>query len=472
MYSNPTATDSIMHPQGFIDNSVIYKSLDRAAKSAPEKARDALTKARELKGLDLDEVATLLACENPEVVEELFETAHYVKDAIYGKRLVLFAPLYISNLCKNDCLYCAFRKSNKNISRRVLTQQEISNEVLQLIRAGQKRILLVAGDAYPDGGIDYILKAIETVYATKEGNGEIRRLNVNIAPRSINDFRRLKEAKIGTYQVFQETYHRPTYARMHPVGPKSDYNWRLDAIDRAFAAGIDDVGIGVLFGLYDYRFEVLALMHHIRHLEQSLGVGPHTISVPRLEPAEGSAIAKHPPAEVNDTDFKRIVAILRISVPYTGIIMSTRESPQMRQETLGLGVSQVSAASRTNPGGYSDEKSTAQFQLGDHRPVDEVIADITRLGYVPSFCTACYRLGRTGGDFMDLAKPGLIKRFCLPNAILTFKEYLVDYAEEETRKAGLEAIKENISDIPSAERREETQHRLTRIENGERDLYF
>lgn len=472
MHSNLKAINDPPHPRGLIDDNIISNQLAGATKGLTERASDALAKSRELKGLSIDEVATLLACTDPEITAELFETAHFVKESIYGKRLVLFAPLYISNLCRNDCLYCAFRKSNKNIARRALTQAEIADEVLQLIRAGQKRILLVAGEAYPDEGLDYILKSIETVYATREGNGEIRRLNVNLAPVSVDDFRRLKEAKIGTYQVFQETYHRQTYSQMHPSGPKSDYNWRLTAIDRAFAAGIDDVGIGVLFGLHDYRYEVLALMHHIRHLETNFGVGPHTISVPRLEPATGSNVAQKPPAPVGDTDFRRIVAILRIAVPYTGIIMSTRESPAMRQETFGLGVSQISAASRTNPGGYTDEKATAQFQLGDHRPVDEVIADVTRQGYIPSFCTACYRLGRTGGDFMDLAKPGLIKRFCLPNAILTFKEYLIDYAAEETCKAGLKAIEQNICDIPSDSQKEETRHRLKRIENGERDLYF
>ncbi|UCD56942.1 MAG: [FeFe] hydrogenase H-cluster radical SAM maturase HydG, partial [Candidatus Hydrogenedentota bacterium] len=308
---------------------------------------------------------------------------------------------------------------------------------------------------------------------TREARGEIRRVNVNIAPLTVEEFRELKACKIGTYQLFQETYHLETYKEVHPSGVKSDYDWRLGAIGRAFEGGIDDVGLGVLFGLYDFRFEILALLQHIRHLECAYGVGPHTISVPRLEPAEGSEIASNPPYPVSDADFKKIVAILRLAVPYTGMIMSTREVPEMRSETFALGISQISAASCANPGGYTEgEPATAQFQLGDHRTVDEVIFDMVRLGYIPSFCTACYRLGRTGEDFMDLAKPGLIRRFCLPNAIMTFREYLEDYARPETLTAGLVAIEKTLKDIPFAERRAETRKRLARIEQGERDLYF
>jgi 2-iminoacetate synthase len=459
--------------QDFIDPSAIDKHLARAAKADPRRVRDVIAKARELKGLDFDDVAALLNNQDPALDDELFLAAHEVKESIYGKRLVLFAPLYVSNLCHNDCQYCAFRIGNKLIRRRALTQEEIADEVRYLINTGHKRLLVVAGESYPDEGLDYIFKTVETVYSVREGKGEVRRVNVNIAPLAVDEFKALKACKIGTYQVFQETYHLPIYKQMHPRGPKSDFVWRLTAPDRAMEAGIDDVGVGVLFGLADHRFEVLALIQHIRHLEATFGVGPHTISVPRLEPAEGSDIAVNPPHPVTDHDFKRIVAILRLAVPYTGIIMSTRETPKMRADTFALGVSQISAGSRTNPGGYQEgEDATAQFQLGDHRSMEEVIGDVVKMGYVPSFCTGCYRLGRTGEDFMDLAKPGLIRNFCLPNAILTFKEYLEDYAGEAVRKDGLAAIEAHLQDIPRETRREETRERLAQIEAGARDLYF
>ena len=457
----------------FINESTIQAQLEAPARSEADHAREVIAKARELRGLDSAEVATLLQCNDPTVLEEMFHAAREVKESIYGNRLVLFSPLYISNLCQNDCQYCAFRVRNKSIQRRALTQEEIAEEVRHLVRTGHKRILLVAGEAYPQEGLDYIFKSIATIYGIREGKGEIRRVNVNIAPLTVEEFRELKASKIGTYQLFQETYHFPTYKQMHLRGPKADYHWRLNAIGRAFEGGIDDVGIGVLFGLYDFRFEILAMIQHIRHLEKTYGVGPHTISVPRLEPADGSEIASAPPYPVSNEDFKKIVAILRLAVPYTGIIMSTRETAKMRTETFALGVSQISAGSRTNPGGYSEgERSGAQFQLGDHRSLEEVILDIVRMGYIPSFCTGCYRLGRTGEDFMDLAKPGLIKQFCLPNAILTFKEYLEDYATPETRIEGLALIGKNLQDIPSVHRRDETKERLIQIEQGERDFYF
>jgi len=456
-----------------IDESIIQAQLEASRRLGTEQVREVIAKARELKGLDSAEVATLLQCNDPAVLEEMFHAAREVKESIYGNRLVLFSPLYISNLCQNDCQYCAFRVRNKKIQRRALTQEEIAEEVRHLVRTGHKRILLVAGEAYPQEGLDYIFKSIATTYGIREGKGEIRRVNVNIAPLTVEEFRELKASKIGTYQLFQETYHLPTYQQMHLRGPKADYHWRLSAIGRAFEGGINDVGIGVLFGLFDFRFEVLAMIQHIRHLEKTYGVGPHTISVPRLEPADGSEIAANPPYPVADEDFKKIVAILRLAIPYTGIIMSTRETAKMRTETFALGVSQISAGSRTNPGGYSEgDRSGAQFQLGDHRSLDEVIFDIVRMGYIPSFCTGCYRLGRTGEDFMDLAKPGLIKQFCLPNAILTFKEYLEDYATPGTRAAGLALIEKSVEEIPSAKRQDETKKRLVQIEQGERDLYF
>jgi len=458
----------------FIDEKIINVRLEAARRADAAQARAVISKARELKGLEAEDVAILLQCDDPSVLEELFDAAYEVKEAIYGKRLVIFAPLYISNLCQNDCAYCAFRIRNKDIRRRALDQDEIAEETRHLINTGHKRILLVAGEAYPHEGLDYILKSIATIYATKEGKGEIRRVNVNIAPLETEEFRLLKQSKIGTYQLFQETYHRETYKKMHTCGPKADYKWRIEAIGRALEGGIDDVGIGVLFGLYDFRFEILALLQHIRHLEKTRGIGPHTISVPRMEPADGSDIAANPPYPVSDLDFKKIVAILRLTVPYTGIIMSTRETQKMRAETFALGVSQISAGSRTNPGGYAEdhECAGAQFQLGDHRNLDEVILDIVQMSYVPSFCTGCYRLGRTGDDFMSLAKPGLIKEFCLPNALLTFKEYLEDYASPKTRELGLQLLEKSLNDIPSANRRNETIRRLKQIENGGRDLYF
>ncbi|HOK95178.1 MAG TPA: [FeFe] hydrogenase H-cluster radical SAM maturase HydG [Anaerohalosphaeraceae bacterium] len=434
---------------------------------------DILSKASQAKGLDFYEVAVLSNISDPELLGELFNTAKRVKETIYGRRLVLFAPLYISNMCKNECLYCAFRAKNKAIKRRALTQEEIAQEVKILENQGHKRILLVAGESYPKQGFQYILDAIETVYTTKSGKGEIRRVNVNIAPLTVDEFRQLKAANIGTYQLFQETYHRQTYKSVHIGGKKTDYDWRLEAIDRAMEAGIDDVGIGVLFGLCDWRFELLALMQHIRHLEERFGVGPHTISVPRLEPATGSDMASHPPKPVSDIDFRKIVAILRLAVPYTGIIMSTRETPKMRRETFALGVSQISAGSRTNPGGYTegqDVLNEAQFCLGDHRSLDEVIYDAASLGYIPSFCTGCYRLGRTGQDFMDLAKPGLIKEHCDPNALSTFLEYLLDYGSDKTRHLGETLIANVLAEMDPVPR-QRSEAMLAKVRQGRRDVF-
>lgn len=456
----------------FIQEDAIEKTLTEAHSADTSAVRDILAKARQLKGLDLTDVATLCSVSDPQLLSELFDAAMYAKETIYGKRLVIFAPLYISNLCSNECLYCAFRARNKAIKRRALTQDEVRLETLELIRQGHKRVLLVAGESYPKEGFDYVLHSIQTVYDTAEGPGQIRRVNVNVAPLSTDEFRRLKAAKIGTYQLFQETYHRPTYKNVHLGGQKADYDWRVSCMDRAIEAGIDDVGIGVLFGLFDWRFELLALMQHIRHLEKTFGIGPHTISVPRLEPAAGSDMASQPPKPVSDIDFRKIVAILRLAVPYTGIIMSTRETPNMRRETFALGVSQISAGSRTNPGGYAEGKDVideAQFSLGDHRGLDEVISDIAGLGYVPSFCTGCYRLGRTGKDFMDLAKPGLIKEHCDPNALSTFLEYIQDYASPKTKQIGLVLIEKTLSQMDEEPRRR-GQKLLDAVKGGNRDV--
>ncbi|HOQ04792.1 MAG TPA: [FeFe] hydrogenase H-cluster radical SAM maturase HydG [Anaerohalosphaeraceae bacterium] len=464
-------TEQTLEP--FINEQQIAETLSSAAAKDASCVRSILAKAKELHGLEPEEIAVLTSISDPELLSELFETAKYVKETIYGRRLVLFAPLYISNLCSNECLYCAFRARNKAVKRRALTQEEIRREVEILVNQGHKRILLVAGESYPNEGFSYILKAIETIYSVKTPTGEIRRVNVNIAPLTTDEFRQLKAARIGTYQLFQETYHRQTYQKVHQGGKKTDYNWRVTAMDRAMEAGIDDVGIGVLFGLFDWRFEILALMQHIRHLEERFGVGPHTISVPRLEPAAGSDMSLHPPQPVSDIDFRKIVAILRLAVPYTGIIMSTRETPNMRRETFALGVSQISAGSRTNPGGYAEGKEVleeAQFSLGDHRPLDEVIYDITRLGYIPSFCTGCYRLGRTGQDFMDLAKPGLIKQHCDPNALSTFLEYLIDYASPQTKEAGLVLIHQALGQMEPLTRRR-TEAMLQKVRAGQHDVY-
>lgn len=455
-----------------IDEPRIFKVLADSQSRESGYVREVLAKAREMKGLDEEEVAALTHISEPELLGELFTTAREVKDTIYGSRLVVFAPLYISNLCGNECLYCAFRARNKSIKRRALSQEEIRNEVELLIDQGHKRILLVAGESYPREGFPYVLRSIESVYAAKTDKGEIRRVNVNVAPLTIEEFKQLKATGIGTYQIFQETYHRQTYSKMHVAGKKKDYDYRVTAPDRAMQAGVDDVGLGVLFGLFDWRFEVLALLQHIRHLEERFGVGPHTLSVPRMEPAVGSDYASHPPYPVSDIDFRKLVAILRLAVPYTGIIMSTRETPNIRRETFALGVSQISAGSRTNPGGYAEDEEldAAQFQLGDHRSLDEVMRDVAQLGYVPSFCTGCYRLGRTGHDFMDLAKPGDIRHMCQPNALSTFEEYLVDFATPETKAIGEARIEEELEHMDPGERTL-SERQLARIRGGERDVY-
>lgn len=440
-----------------------------------------LTKANGLNRLSMADVATLLSIEESEHLLQLFAKAKQIKEMIYGKRLVIFAPLYLSNLCKNDCSYCGFRVSNQSLKRHALKEDELILETRALLKSGQKRILLVAGESYPDKqGLDYVLDAIKTIYAVKEGDHQIRRINVNIAPLTHEEFVRLKDSQIGTYQLFQETYHPDTYRKHHTKGPKSDYNFRLEAMDRAIAAGIDDIGLGVLFGLYDYKYEVLAMMQHIEHLEAKFGLGPHTLSVPRMEPADNSETSINPPFPVDDISFKKIIAVLRLAVPYTGIILSTRESVEMRQATFDLGVSQISAGSRTSPGGYteastgehpsSEHPAGEQFSLGDHRPLETVIADICRKGFMPSFCTSCYRLGRTGLDFMEYAKPGDIKKKCEPNALSSFEEYLLDFASEPTKETGKILIRESLRAMPEKEQKQ-TSVMLGKVRKGKRDQY-
>lgn len=464
-----------MSRPGIIDEAGISEAL---ATAEPEAAcvRDIIAKARELKGLSLSEAAVLLAVRDRSLEDEIFQAARDVKLAIYGRRLVLFAPLYVANYCSNNCLYCGFRKDNAEMIRRRLSLTEVAEEVRLLESQGHKRLLMLMGDHAQESSLDYFLSTIETAYATRTDKGEIRRINVEIAPLSVDDFRRLKSARIGTYVVFQETYHRQTYSWAHPSGSKSNYDWRLSAMDRAMEAGIDDVGIGVLFGLYDYRFEVLALLMHAQHLDRTHGVGPHTISVPRLYPAKNAPLSLEPPCPVSDQQFKRVVAVIRLSVPYTGMILSTRESPKLRHEVFELGISQISAGSRTNPGGYHSGREHSpedgQFSLGDTRKTEDVIRAVVEQGYIPSFCTGCYRLGRTGHDFMDLAKPGLIQEFCLPNAILTFQEYLEDYAGNGTREEGNALVQSMLAEIPTKARRRAVEERIGRIKSGERDLFF
>ncbi|MFH2076903.1 MAG: [FeFe] hydrogenase H-cluster radical SAM maturase HydG [Pseudomonadota bacterium] len=462
--------------QDFIDDTKINEILDRQAKPERSRVEEIITKAQELKGLSLEETAVLLQTEDKELIGMIKATARMIKQAIYGNRLVIFAPLYIANHCSNDCLYCGFRRSNRELTRVALDMEQIANEVRVLEREGHKRLLMLCGEHPTRSSLDYFIEAIETAYAVKtEKGGEIRRINAEIAPLGVPEFKRLKAAKIGTYVLFQETYHHETYRQMHPTGPKADFAWRVTAMHRAQEAGIDDVGIGALFGLHDYKYEVMGLLFHALHLEKDCGVGPHTISIPRLEPALNAPAAIRPPHPVSDHDFKKLVAILRLAVPYTGIILSTRETPAIRNEVFNLGVSQISAGSRTNPGGYQKDSSegfrAAQFNLGDTRTLDEVICDITAMGHIPSFCTACYRLGRTGEDFMKLAKPGLIQKFCRTNAILTFKEYLLDYASPSTRTAGEGLISRLIEETPNAGTRQAISRRLTKMEKGQRDMY-
>lgn len=476
-----TVVNSVPTKTDFIDETVIQNLLEKGKNRSREEVIDIIEKARKAKGVTPEECAVLLQVDDPELLSQVYHVAHQIKETIYGKRLVFFAPLYISNYCVNNCRYCGYRRDNA-FQRRRLNSEEIEEEVNILESLGHKRLALEAGEDPVNCPIDYILDTIHTVYNVKNQKGSIRRINVNIAATTVENYRKLKQAGIGTYILFQETYHRDTYRYMHPQGPKSDYQYHTTALDRAMEAGIDDVGTGVLFGLYDYKFEVLALLFNALHLEDIFGVGPHTISVPRLRPALGvdQSIFHH---LVSDDEFKKIVAVLRLAVPYTGIILSTRETSQLRDELISLGISQLSAGSCTGVGGYKEKKGkeshqssygkdSTQFQIEDHRSPDEVLQSVCLSGYIPSFCTACYRQGRTGDRFMPLAKTGQIQNICQPNAILTFKEYLEDYASEETKKIGGKTIAEHLQFIPNPKVRRLTEERLKCIENGQRDLYF
>lgn len=396
---------------------------------------------------------------------------------LYGNRIVLFAPLYVTNECANICEYCGFRADNKDLKRRTLKMDELKEEVEILQNLGHKRLLMVYGE-HPKCDIDWIVKTVETVYSVKAGkSGDIRRLNVNAAPMSTENFRKLKNSGIGTYQCFQETYHKETYQKMHIKGKKKDYLYRLYAMHRAQEAGIDDIGMGVLFGLFDPKFDMLALLQHAQELERVFGVGPHTISFPRIEPASGSELSKNPPCTIDDQMFKKVVAVIRLSMPYTGMILTTRETPEYRKELLKLGVSQVSAGSRTYPGAYKDamisKENEQQFEVGDTRSMEVIIKELIQdMKYIPSFCTACYRLGRTGEHFMELVKPGFIHQFCEPNAILTLFEYLTDYATPEIREMGEKLIKQELASLKDNTIRKQTIERLEAIKTGKRDQFF
>ncbi|MHB2153810.1 [FeFe] hydrogenase H-cluster radical SAM maturase HydG [Calditrichota bacterium GD2] len=465
------------HALDFIDEHKLQTLLQRPH-PGPEQVREVIAKSLSKEALQIDETAVLLRTTDPQLVEEIFEAARKLKRDVYGNRIVLFAPLYIGNYCVNDCAYCSFRRSNKNAVRRTLTPQEIVQQVEALEDKGHKRLILVFGE-HPHYDASFIAETVRSVYQIKKGNGEIRRVNINAAPLDHEGFRIVKQAGIGTYQIFMETYHHETYQRVHPPDTfKGDYLWRLDALNRAFEAGCDDVGIGALFGLYDWRFEVLGLVAHSLFLQEHYGVGPHTISFPRLQPALGAETQY--PYLVNDYDFKRLVAILRLSVPYTGMILTAREGAELRREILAFGVSQIDAGSRIEIGGYTEigdaqvqvlEKE--QFKLGDLRSLDEVMRQLLEDDYLPSFCTACYRLGRTGEHFMEYAIPGFIQNFCTPNGLLTLAEYLEDYASEQTRAAGKALIERELKKISDQRIVKAVQQRLKKIrEEGQRDLYF
>lgn len=461
----------------FIDEFRIWSELSRAERPDRKLVEEVLIKAREKKGLTTFETAVLLQNSDRELDEAMFQVARQIKVEVYGNRIVLFAPLYVSNECSNSCAYCGFAARNKELHRKTLSAEELCEEVQILEELGHKRLLLVYGER-SDFDSKYYAKDVETVYSVKSAkSGEIRRVNVNLAPLEVEDFRLLKEAGIGTYQCFQETYHRATYDKVHLSGRKRDFLWRLYALHRAQEAGIDDVAMGALFGLFDYKFEVLGLLMHAQQLENDFGVGPHTISFPRIEPALGAVMSHNPPSQVDDYNFKKIVAILRIMTPYTGLILTTRETPDMRGELLKIGVSQMSAGSRTYPGAYKDSRANLpdkqQFTIGDTRSLDEVICDLAENhGYIPSFCTACYRVGRTGDHFMGLAKSSFIHQFCRPNALLTFKEYLLDYASERTRHAGDALISQEVAAPGEDHRCVTLRERLKKIDEGARDLYF
>jgi len=467
-----TIPDRRMEP--FIDPAELWGFL-KNTKPTKERVKEIIAKSLEKQRLTLEETAALINADNPELVEEIKEGARTLKKKVYGNRIVLFAPLYIGNHCVNNCKYCGFKASNRFAIRRKLTDEEIIRETEALEENGQKRLILVYGE-HPMYSPEYIAHTVKLVYGVKKGNGEIRRVNINAAPLDIEGFRTVKNAGIGTYQIFQETYHPEMYKFYHPSGPKRDFNYRLTSLDRAQEAGLDDVGIGALFGLYDWRFEVLGLVRHTNHLEAVYNVGPHTISFPRIKDAsEFNIDLKY---MVNDKDFAKLVAILRLAVPYTGMILTAREAPEVRSEVMQYGVSQIDGGTKLEIGNYSStlneeqNLNREQFRVNDARSLSDVIEELLDKNYLPSFCTACYRHGRTGEHFMEFSVPGFIKRFCTPNAILTLAEYIMDYANPKVAEKGWKVIEDNMAELHNEKQVIEVRKRIERIKQGERDLYF
>ena len=454
-------------------NSLIAKGKELV--SDKELVREIIEKSKSAEGLTPEETAVLLNLEDKELIEEMFKAARQVKEKLYGKRLVVFAPLYVSNYCVNNCTYCGYKYCNDELKRKKLNKEQLIEEVKVLESLGHKRIALEAGEDPVNAPLDYILDCIKSIYSIKFDNGSIRRINVNIAATTVEDYKRLKDAEIGTYILFQETYHKPTYERLHVSGPKHNYNYHTTAMHRAREAGIDDIGMGVLYGLYDYKYETLAMLMHAMDLEETTGVGPHTLSVPRIRPAENVSLENYPYL-VDDEDFKKIVAILRLAVPYAGLILSTREEPGLRDEIIALGVSQVSTGSCTGVGGYSesyvDPEEKPQFEVGDHRSPVEMIESLMEAGYIPSYCTACYREGRTGERFMEIVKSGELYKICEANALITLKEFIDDYGTDRTREIGDKLIKKSIDEIDNESFRKSVEEKINKISKGTRDLRF
>jgi 2-iminoacetate synthase len=457
----------------FIPAEKIETLLQRKPAEASE-VRSIVAKSMDKQRLSLEEMAALLSVTDPDSLEEIFSSARTLKKNVYGNRIVLFAPLYIGNKCINTCKYCGFRCDNQKVVRRTLTDDELRAEVHALINTGHKRLVIDYGE-HPDYDADVIANAVRVIYSVKSGHGSIRRVNVNCAPLDVEGYRKMKAAGIGTYQIFQETYHRPTYAAMHPAGNKADFLWRLYGQDRAMEGGCDDVGLGALFGLYDWRFEAMGLLAHAIHLEETFHCGPHTFSFPRIKDASNRAL--DPKYVLDDANFKRLIAILRLSVPYTGMVLTAREPAELRRQLIEFGCSQIDGGTHIEIGGYSESKSQQdldkeQFRIGDTRPLDEIVGELLDMGEIPSYCTACYRQGRTGEHFMEFAIPGFIKRYCTPNALLTLKEYLIDYASPEVKAKGERLVTDELAKIAESETKRQLVNRLTAIENGHRDLMF
>ncbi|MBU0502770.1 MAG: [FeFe] hydrogenase H-cluster radical SAM maturase HydG [Candidatus Omnitrophota bacterium] len=455
--------------ENIINGRNIIKILEETGSPSKEAVRDILSKAKLKAGLTPEEAGILVNLSEPELIRELLDTAGWVKNQIYGERLVFFAPLYVSDFCINDCDYCNFHSRNMAFKRKRLNLAEVEEQTKVLINMGHKRVLVEFGEDPLNNNIDYVTKVIDKIYSVKTDKGSIRRINVNIAATTVENYRKLKKAKIGTYQLFQETYHRNTYEKIHH-GPKADYLRQISAYERAFEAGLDDLGLGVLFGLYDWRFETLALITHAWYLDKKYKIGPHTISVPRVR--EAATVNLKLPHKISDEDFLKLIAILRLAVPYTGMIISTRESPEIRSQAFKIGISQASAGSCTAVGGYGKKTDQSQFKVQDERCLEEVISDAVKNEFLPSFCTACYRLGRTGEEFMGFSKPGEIHNFCRPNGILTFAEYLEDFAKNETYEKGQEIIQAYLDKIEDKSLRQKTRLSLEEIKQGKRDLYF